>query len=257
MTEQPRSPKQKSFQEQLPNGVLLDMVYIPAGDFLMGSPFNDKEGLPFEWPQHEVQVPAFYMGKYPVTQAQWCAVATLPLVERELNPYPSSFGGNNRPVEGVSWYQTVEFCQRLSRHSGKVYRLPSESEWEYACRAGTTTRYFFGDELTKEQANFGNAAGETTPVGQYPANTFGLYDMHGNVMEWCEDVWHLIYEGAPTDGSAWVEGGDDPDQRLARGGCCFSLPGTYRSASRSSLSRDRRFPLIGFRVCCVPPRTGS
>lgn len=249
MTEQPRSPKQKSFQEQLPNGVLLDMVYIPAGDFLMGSPFNDKEGLPFEWPQHEVQVPAFYMGKYPVTQAQWCAVATLPLVERELNPYPSSFGGNNRPVEGVSWYQTVEFCQRLSRHSGKVYRLPSESEWEYACRAGTTTRYFFGDELTKEQANFGNAAGETTPVGQYPANTFGLYDMHGNVMEWCEDIYHSSYKGAPTDGSVWSSK-DFLAPRVVRGGNWIAESKYCRSAARGNYGYLIKFKVLGFRVCC-------
>ena len=234
------------FQEALPNGVLLDMVYIKGGQFFMG--YEEKS-------RYQVTVPAFYMGKYPITQRQWKVVASLPQVERELKSDPSNFKGDNRPVETVSWYQAIEFCKRLSQHAGKQYRLPSEAEWEYACRAGTQTRYSFGDELTEEQANFGRNIGQTTPVGQYPANGFGLYDMHGNVLEWCEDVWHPSYEGAPADGSAWTVGSSD--SRLLRGGSWIDYPRGCRSAYRSYGSRDNRLNYFGFRVCCVPPRASS
>ena len=238
----------------LPKGVSLDMLYIPGGSFRMGSNKNEKGRRPYEGPQHKVKVPAFFMGKYPVTQAQWRAVAKLPLVKLELKAKPSQFKGDNRPVEHISWHHAVEFCQRLSRYSGKRYRLPSESEWEYACRAGTTTHYYFGDTLTRVQANFSRK--KTTWVGQYPANKFGLYDMHGNVREWCEDVWHnnygCLFRKAPTDGSAWLKGAD-LQSRVMRGGSWFDTPGICRSASRSGNSPFACRDYVGFRVCCVPP----
>ena len=259
-----RIPPPQPFQEDLTDNrlcglysshpVLLEMVYIPRGSFLMGAP-RDKEGrYDKEEPQNQVTVPAFFIGKYPVTQFQWQEVTMLPQVEvtLEYNCYKFKSKGNTRPVEGVSWFEAVEFCKRLSRHTGKEYRLPSESQWEYACRAGTTTHYSFGDTLTKEQANFGNYPdGETTPVGQYPANSFGLYDMHGNVWEWCEDVWHKDYKGAPTDGSAWVD--SNFNRRVLRGGSWDDAPGSCRSAYRRCASRGFRSHNIGFRVCCVFP----
>jgi formylglycine-generating enzyme required for sulfatase activity len=153
------------------------------------------------------------MGKYPITQAQWRIVAAYPPEARELNPNPANFRGDNRPVEQVSWEDATEFCSRLSKKTGREYRLPSEAKWEYACRAGTTTDFYFGDTLTPKLArcksNLGMAlltmfSGETAPVGSYPPNAFGLYDMHGNVWEWCEDDWHSNYEGnPPVYGSAW------------------------------------------------------
>ena len=232
----------------------LEMMEIPAGEFLMGSP-KDEEGR-FEWegPQHKVTISQFYMGKSPVTQAQWRAVATLPQIEQRLQPDSSAFEGNDRPVDLVSWAAVTEFCKRLSKHTGRQYRLPSEAEWEYACRAGTTTPFSFGDTLIQKQANFGGTVGETTPVFKYPPNAFGLHDMHGNVWEWCEDVWHYSYEGAPTDGSAWIEG-SDLLVRVMRGGSCDVTPWDCRSASRYRGDPDYGGYNIGFRVCCAASRT--
>jgi formylglycine-generating enzyme required for sulfatase activity len=150
------------------------------------------------------------MGKFPVTQAQWRAVAALPKINTDLDPDPSYFNGANRPVEQVSWDEAMEFCRRLSKKTGRDYRLPSEAEWEYACRAGTNKPFHFGKRITSDLANYngnsvyGNAPKgkyreETTPVGSLKvANAFGLYDMHGNVWEWCADGWHENYEGAPN-----------------------------------------------------------
>lgn len=179
----------------------------------MGS--ADGEGSDNERPQHWVTVEPFWMGKYPVTQAQWRAIATLPKVDRELTANPSYFEGDSRPVERVSWRDAVEFCKRLSQRTGQNYRLPSEAEWEYACRAGTTTPFHFGETLTSALANYdadstcgselaSERRQQTTSVDNFPANTFGLYDMHGNVDEWCADHWHDSYTGAPTDGSTWL-----------------------------------------------------
>ena len=249
----------KYFVEDLGQGVGLDMVAIPGGSFLMGSP--DGEGYSDEKPQHRVTVNPFYMGKYEVTQAQWKAVAAMPQVGRDLNPDPSSFKGAMRPVENVSWDDAVEFCQRLSRYTSRHYRLPSEAEWEYACRAGTTTPFHIGSAISREFVNckrnlgmaiIGLFAGETTEVGSYKvANAFGLYDMHGNVWEWCQDVWHGSYEGAPTDGSAWMEGGDQTG-RVLRGGSWFFFPAFCRSALRYRVSRDYLNYSVGFRVVWVP-----
>jgi formylglycine-generating enzyme required for sulfatase activity len=204
--------------EPLNDFTYLDMVEIPAGKFLMGSAPEEEGRFSDEGPQHEVSLSAFLLSRTPITQAQWRAVASFPRVNQYLDPDPSFFKGDDRPVEQVSWLEAMEFCARLSQHSGRNYILPSESQWEYACRAGTTTRFSTGDTITTDQANFdgtyvpvdsdqevGDYRGETTPVGMFPANAWGMQDMHGNVWEWCLDHWHQSYEGAPTDGSAWVE----------------------------------------------------
>ena len=261
------------FSEDLGNGVTLEMVSIPGGTFLMGSPGG--EGDDSERPQHEVVVQPFFMGKFQVTQAQWKAIASLPKVERDLKPKPSNFKGDKRPVEQVSWHDAVEFCARLSKKTGREYRLPSEAEWEYACRAGTTTPFHFGETITTDLANYrgtddeslgwkgsygsgpkGEDRKETTPVGSFPPNAFGLYDMHGNLWEWCADPRHDNYEGAPRDGSAWETGGDE-SERVLRGGSWYHRPGNCRSAYRDDNYPDYVNLNIGFRVVCVPARTLS
>ena len=223
----------------------VELVHIPGGVFAMGSPKDEQWRYEDELPQHEVTVKSFFMSKYPVTQAEWRAVAALPHVERNLDTDPSYFKGDGCPVERVSWYEAVEFCTRLSVHTGREYRLPTEAEWEYACRAGTTTQYYFGDALTSELANYD--ANQTTPVGTYPANAFGLYGMHGNVWEWCQDHWHDNYKGAPTDGSAWDDQRKN-DSRVLRGGSWYSYPRLCRSASRNVILPGYRCDDIGFRV---------
>nr|WP_302183359.1 formylglycine-generating enzyme family protein [Planktothrix agardhii] len=329
------------------------MVYIPGGTFLMGSP--EGEGDDDEYPQHQVTVPPFFMAKYPITQAQWKAVANWPKIQRDLDPDCSEFkdtpptppyqggalgvspqppltskppptppykggasetsgsppyqggarggsnrppletgasetsssppyqggarGGSHRPVENVKWYDAVEFCARLLQCTGRPYRLPSEAQWEYACRAGTTTPFYFGETLTSDLANYdgtetyaeepkGIYRQETTPVGQFPPNAFGLYDLHGNVWEWCADPWHENYEGAPTQGEVWDEQNkndnryqiysvenlvnllSDERYHCLRGGSWFIYPVVCRSASRGRYSPDDVLNL-GFRVCWV------
>ena len=243
----------------------LRLLVIPAGEFMMGSP-GEEGDYNEEKPQHPVTVSSFLLGQYPITQAQWRAVAALPQQERELKPDPARYKGNNRPVEMVSWEDAVEFCARLAQRTKRGYRIPSEAEWEYACRAGTKTPFFFGETLTPELANYkcsvtygergvaGEQIGKTTPVDRYGvANTWGLVDMHGNVWEWCQDDWHDNYEGAPTDGSAWLKEGSN--SKVRRGGSWFLIPWSCRSASRFSDSRDLRNLNIGFRVACPAPRT--
>jgi formylglycine-generating enzyme required for sulfatase activity len=249
---------------ELPREIELEMIAIPGGTFLMGSPKQvtyqylrvECEQHQHEHPQHEVTLAPFLMGRYPVTQAQWRAVASLPLVERELDPAPSHFKGDSRPVEQVMWYEAVEFCDRLSQHTGKPYRLPSEAEWEYACRAGTTTPFHFGETISTEIVNYndhfhlskGGFRYKTTDVGSFPPNAFGLYDMHGNVWEWCLDHWHDNYKGAPADGSAWVTGGDS-NRRVRRGGSWCDFPRFCRSAFRLYDSPDLCYDSsLGFRV---------
>ena len=253
------------FSEPLGNGIDLEMVYIPGGSFMMGSPEDERHSQSREKPQHEVIVQPFYMGKYQVTQGQWQVVAKLPKIERDLDPDPFRFKGENRPVERVSWYDAVEFCSRLSKATGKEYRLPSEAEWEYACRAGTTTSFHYGETITSELANYaaietyasepvGEYREETTPVGSFPPNSFGLYDMHGNVEEWCADPLHENYEGAPKDGSVWLENGNDNRSPL-RGGCWYIVSRNCRSAFRNYDSRDYISDDVGFRVSCGVGRT--
>jgi formylglycine-generating enzyme required for sulfatase activity len=258
-----RQPQQADYwPEKLGDNLTLEMVSIPGDTFIMGSLPEELEHQENESPQHSVTVQPFFMGKYQVTQAQWRFVAQLPQVNRDLEQDPSRFKGDNRPVEQVSWEDAVEFCDRLSQYTGRTYRLPSEAEWEYACRAGTTTPFHFGETITTDLANYdGNSTygngvkgvyrKETTEVGSFGvANNFGLYDMHGNVWEWCQDNWHSNYEGAPTDGNAWLDNEESSDRKLLRGGSWLNNARHCRSAFRDRLSRDIRFYFYGFRVVC-------
>lgn len=244
----------------------LHMVLIPSGMFKMGSPTSEPERQDSEEPQHDVTVPSFFLGRYPVTQAQWRFIAGLPPVEQALNPEPSHFNGkDNHPVEQVSWYDAVEFCARLEKHTSRPYRLLSEAEWEYACRAGTTTPFYFGNTVNSELANYnasfvyskgspGNYRQETTSVtAKGIANAFGVSDMHGNVWEWCQDFWHGNYQGAPVDGSAWLTDNEDT-LCVLRGGSWSNHPSLCRSAARLNHNSDDRSSNIGFRVCCSASR---
>jgi formylglycine-generating enzyme required for sulfatase activity len=250
-----RSPKPllDYFSTDLGSGVFLEMLKIPGGSFLMGSP--EGQGNDDERPQHLVTVPEFFMGKYPVTQAQWRSIAALPSVKISLKPDPSHFKGADLPVENVSWRQAVEFCQRLSRFRPDEYRLPSEAEWEYACRANTVTQFCFGDTLDEKLANFNENVGQTTAVGSYPSNVFGLLDMHGNTWEWCLDNWCENYYGAPIDGSAWINSNAEKDySRLLRGGSLFGDPNDCRSACRFRSIAGGYSLNVGFRVVYAPAR---
>ncbi|NCR71968.1 MAG: formylglycine-generating enzyme family protein [Microcystis aeruginosa LG13-12] len=257
--------------EKLAEGVELELMKIPGGTFMMGTEDEEIERLvkKFGWdgfrrekPSHRVTVSSFYMGRYPITQAQWRAIAATAKIDIDLKTNPSHFKGDELPVESVNWYQATEFCKRLSRETKREYRLPSEAEWEYACRAGTTTAFHFGETITADLANYrgtktyadestGKYRRKTTPVGYFQvANAFGLYDMHGNVWEWCADTWHDNYDGAPRDGSVWTKNGNDNRYSL-RGGSWCSDPGGCRSAYRVII--DRRDYVnydIGFRVVC-------
>ncbi|NET55580.1 MAG: formylglycine-generating enzyme family protein [Symploca sp. SIO2E6] len=251
------------FTEDLGKGILLEMVAIPGGTFMMGSPDREKRRVAEEIPQHSVTVKPFYLGKFTITQAQWKAVAALRKVSRSLNADPSNFKGDNLPVERVSWFDAQEFCARLSRKTGRTYRLPSEAQWEYACRAGTTTPFHFGETINTDLANYHNdytygsgLRGEdrrkTTPVGSFQvANAFGLYDMHGNVWEWCEDHWHNNYYGAPKDGSAWLKDDQNNPCRIVRGGSWFYNPWDCRSTFRHGDAPFFKDKGIGFRVVCL------
>ncbi|MFN9386952.1 MAG: formylglycine-generating enzyme family protein [Cyanobacteriota bacterium] len=299
-----RQPRQtQGFRELLradADAKALTLLWIPPGRFWMGSPATEPERLESEGPQHLVQLQGFFMGQTPITQAQWREVAGWQERPgegwgRQLETDPSRFQSNaeqgeglerlfeteantdNRPVEQVSWLDAMEFCSRLSQRTGRSYTLPSEAQWEYACRAGTTTPFHFGDRISSELANYndeyddeyddeyvygpgpkGIDRGQTTPVGMFPANAWGLYDMHGNVWEWCLDEWHGNYNGAPTDGSAWVEHADgeknkEPEEiRLLHGGSWGSIPRFCRSACRDNGPPDGPGGNIGFRVCCLP-----
>ncbi|MEE3717287.1 formylglycine-generating enzyme family protein [Tumidithrix elongata RA019] len=282
-----RQQKQKGQQviETLPNEVTLEMVLIPAGRFIMGAPESEKDSSSDERPQHEVTISTFLMGKYPITQAQWRAVATLPKVKQDLKSDPSRFKGENRPVEQISWYDAEEFCARLSEYTKREYRLPSEAEWEYGCRGMTSPPaplllgegskkiyppFHFGETITPEHVNYngeypygdapkGLNRAETTDVGSFSANAFGLYDMHGNVWEWCGDDWHKNYEGAPTDGSIWLAENEQKDiknnegreiRKLLRGGSWILLARNCRSAYRNPYVARNLNHGNGFRVVC-------
>ncbi len=207
------------YRENLSSNILLELVKIPSGEFMMGGPESETDSLTDtnrERPRHKVKVPSFWIGKYEVTQAQWRAVAQLPQIKIKLIPDPSKFKGDDNPVDSISWYEAVEFCARLEKKTSKPYRLLTEAEWEYAARAGTTTPFAFGETITPEIVNYdgntpfynsarkGASREKTIPVGSLGrANAFGLFDMHGNLWEWCQDQWHPDYKDAPTDGSAW------------------------------------------------------
>jgi eukaryotic-like serine/threonine-protein kinase len=257
------------FQEDLGNGVTLDMVEIPGGTFIMGSPASEAGSSNNESPQHQVTLSPFFMGKFTITQGQWQAVASLHQVERDFKLSPSAFQEKNRPVEQVSWYDAVEFCARLSQKTGRTYRLPSEAQWEYACRAGTTTPFHFGETITTDLVNYngnytyanapkGENRQQTTDVGIFSPNAWGLYDMHGNVWEWCADNWHDNYASAPVDGNAWMTGGNDNLSPL-RGGSWIDDRNSCRSAYRYysfRAERDYFSNLISFRVVSLPSSGG-
>lgn len=273
----------KYFTEDLVHGISLTMVKIPGGEFLMGSPEKEEEKFSDESPQHRVSIDSFFMGKYPITQAQWRAIASLPKIHRDLNPNPSNFKGDSRPVERVSWYDAVEFCARLSKYTGHSYHLPSEAQWEYACRGGTTTPFYFGETISTDVANYDGNDGdnnslkgiyrqETTPVGSFDvANPFGLFDLYGNVWEWCADPWHDDYRNAPIDGSIWDEKLRETPYRnyvenittlmsieaggLVRGGSWFNHSQSCRSAFRFCYNpRSEIQDYVGFRVACLASR---
>jgi formylglycine-generating enzyme required for sulfatase activity len=260
-----RRPLQvEGYREELGEGVALTMVKIPAGSFLMGSPEDEPERLEREGPQHEVTLGSFFMAQTPITQAQWREVAGWQKLERDLDPDPSNFKGANRPVEMVSWFDALEFCCRLSQRTGQRYGLPSEAQWEYACRAGSTTPFHFGATLTPDLANYngnhvygngpkGTYREQTVEVASFAANGWGLHDMHGNVWEWCEDHWHDSYNFAPGDDQPWhIPAAADDEPRLLRGGSWNVVPWLCRSACRSNTLPGYRNYDIGFRVCCLP-----
>ena len=254
----PQSPQ--SFTETLSGNIKLEMIKIPAGSFLMGTEEAEvirlnkeyeTDWFKCEMPQHRVNLKEFYLGKYPVTQEQYQAI---------MGTNPSYFEDNPKnPVENVSWNDAQAFCQKLNEKTGKKYRLPSEAEWEYACRAETTTSFYFGETISTDQANYngnytfgkgkkGVYREKTTPVGSFSANKFALYDMHGNVWEWCEDVWHENYENAPKDGSNWNDNHSQSPLRLLRGGSWDDDPKDCRSAGRDRNDADNCYDNVGFRL---------
>jgi formylglycine-generating enzyme required for sulfatase activity len=287
-----RSPEKSTaavFTEVLGSGGL-DMVSIPGGSFTMGSPADELERRANEGPQHHVTLAPFFIYASPITQAQWSAavMAHPDRIRRNLDPNPSFFKGIDLPVESITWNQADEFCGRLAEVTRRAYRLPSEAEWEYACRAGTTGAFHFGPTITPGLANYcgtggavcgesdgksiasgvyggeryesgaygqgptGIFRGKTTPPGTFPPNRFGLYDMHGNVWEYCADTWSANYADVPLDGSASVSGPAD-SERVLRGGSWSHNPAICRSAYRDSVApgfsgwQGR----IGLRVVCT------
>jgi eukaryotic-like serine/threonine-protein kinase len=249
-----------AFQEDLGNGISMTMVKIPAGKFTMGSPPSEKDRQNDESPQHQVTVPEFFLGQTLVTQEQWQVL---------IGNNPSKFQGDrNLPVDSVSWLDAINFCQKLSHKTGRTYRLPSEAEWEYACRASTTTPFAFGETITPAVVNYnGNypyasaAIGEyrqqTTPVGSFPANLFGLYDVHGNLYEWCLDEWLDNYNSTSADGSARgdVDSQDSDKIRLLRSGSWGVEAWDCRSANRYYYAASDRYNFVGLRVLAVSVNT--
>lgn len=230
------------YVEDLGHGVILEMVYIVGGTFLMGAAAEEIDSTDSERPQHSITLPSFYIGKYPITQAQWQAV---------MGDNPSHFRGANRPVEQVSWYDSVIFCEKLSELTRHDYHLPYENQWEYACRAGTTTPFCYGKTITSELANYdgtriyakgarGQYRGETTPVGSFPPNAWGLYDVHGNVWEWCRDIWRQDYAGGIEE--------TNRGKCVFRGGSWSGYPRWVRSAYRYGCDSKGRYDNVGVRV---------
>ncbi|BAQ65039.1 formylglycine-generating enzyme family protein [Geminocystis sp. NIES-3709] len=243
------------FEVRLSENSLLEMVYIPQGQFIMGTPETEQGRSKDETPQHQVLIESFFVSKYPITQNQYIAV---------MNENPSFFKGENKPVENISWFSAQNFCQKLSALTGKQFRLLTESEWEYVCRARTETPFSFGKSITPELANYKASYGygdgksgqwrqETTDVDSFYANDFGLYDLHGNVWEWCQDHWHEDYDRSPCDGSAWLETSPDSEEdlpRVIRGGSWDDTAYYCRSGVRLWTLPQFKGKLIGFRVAC-------
>ena len=279
------------FYEDLGDGARLTMVRIPPGSFQMGSAEQEPGRHANEGPLHTVSLPEFLIGQTPITQAQWRAVArwepqTGERWGRELNPEPSKFQGeetrllagetntDERPMERVSWLEAMEFCSRLSQRTRRNYTLPSEAQWEYACRAGTTSPYAFGSAITAELATLRLGAGlvddpltadaqQTTSARLHPANAWGLHAMHGNVGEWCRDHWHDSYHGAPNDETPWIDDWIDAKapltrDRVVRGGAWSDPPSDARSACRNRLPPQApESASVGLRVVCLPGGVGD
>jgi formylglycine-generating enzyme required for sulfatase activity len=270
-------------REPLAEGVALTMLRIPAGSFEMGAPETEAESSDQERPVHRVTLAEFLLGQTPITQAQWRAVAEWQRLAHEdgklwpealdADPvaklkYSERFQGEQRPVVNVSWRDAMAFCQRLRLRTGKNYTLPSEAQWEYACRAGTTTPFHWGATISTKLSNYdgrkvygdgekGEYQRQTMDVASFPANPWGLHDMHGNVWEWCADHWHNNYEEATNHGRAWINeeakyNDEKISYRLLRGGSWNDRPAICRSAYRVTPPPDERYPVIGFRVCCLP-----
>ncbi len=274
-----RRPNQESwgYVEDLGAGVKLEMVEIPAGEFLMGEDaagaadyekecarYVNKDSCAsvakMQTPQRRVKLNGFLMGKYEVTQRQWSAVmGGLP---PDMASLGNEFKGDDLPVVNVSWKEAQEFIRKLNEKlklSRSVYSLPSEAEWEYAARAGTRTPYAFGETISPETANYAwdyphrntpkkDGLGHPEKVGSYPANAFGLFDMHGNVWEWCEDDWHDNYSNASTDGRAWVDSPSRGSARVVRGGGWANYAVGCRSAVRFGYAPGARYYYLGFRL---------
>lgn len=232
----------------------LEMVEIPSGSFIMGSTEDEAESRGNERPVHKVRVPRFFMSKFTITQNQWkAALPSLPKMDRK-------FYGDELPVVNVWLEKALEFCFRLKKLTNLTFRLPNEAEWEYACRAGTTTPFNFGETISTNFANYngnkpynnsllGVFRHQTTPAGYFKIpNALGLYDMHGNVWEWCADIWHEDYAGAPTDGSAWITNGDH-SYCVQRGGSWLDRGGACRSAFRVGDIAHNADNTVGLRIC--------
>ncbi|MDX2286904.1 MAG: formylglycine-generating enzyme family protein [Bacteroidia bacterium] len=242
-------PPPASFTETLPDGFAFRMIYVEGGVFRMGG--ADDAAFSDEKPVHEVRVPSFSLGEYPVTQGLWLAVMG--------GGNPSGFPGLDRPVELVSWEDAQAFIAKLNGLTGRGYRLPSEAEWEYAARggAGSEGYLYAGSDKLKEAGWYNeNSGDETHPVGQKLPNELGLYDMSGNVWEWCEDHWHRSYQGALADGSAWVEADRTGLGRVGRGGSWGSDARLCRVSYRNRNSPGYRYRRLGFRLAApsVQPR---
>lgn len=245
--------RNKYFLEELQADQPLEMVAVSSGKSWMGSPRAEHLTRASARPRPAGTVPAFFISKYPITQLQWAAVAALPKVKQELDPFPAHFQGPRRPVESISWLEAVEFCTRLSHKTGRTYQLPKEAQWEHACRAGTRTPFNTGATLTSEWADYvstyayagettGNYRRQTQAVGSFAPNAFGLHDMHGNVWEWCANCWQPNYRRPSlTEGTV----------RAIRGGGWLDPPERLRSASRSGYDQHGLNRTIGFRVMTV------
>jgi len=243
---------------EITNSIGMKLKLIPEGEFLMGSPASERRGG--DELQHRVQIAEpFYLGCYEVTQAKY---------ERVMKTNPSRFSPQGErkgdvvgldtsrfPVENVSWLDAAEFCRRLSKlpeekAAGRIYRLPTDAEWEYACRAGTTTRFHFGNQLTKRQANIFNCHVRTTTVGTYAPNAFGLYNMHGNVVEWCNGWYKTCLRSSPR-GDPQTNSKPEHQHRVVRGGSWMLVAKHCRAAGRRMGEPHIRTPDLGFRVAAL------
>ncbi len=256
-----KNTENKYFTVELAKNIYLEMVVIPGGDFLMGTPKKEASDRRQETPRHQVKLSSFCMSKYPITQTQW---------EIIMANNPSEFKGKNKPVDTVSFYDSLDFCRKLSEAVGIDFNLPSEAQWEYACRsiinpsqyrqldgAESYPPFHFGDTITQtlanynstrtyQQENIGIYREETTEVGLFTPNNFGLYDLHGNVWEWCADDWHETYQNAPKDGSIWMDGYNQYSPM--RGGSWAAFPFYCRCGNRNKVQRNNRSQYNGFRV---------